>query len=944
MQRIHLLFKNEDENNSSSNAQPKSILNKPLAYLIGLSSDDINALWDSFDIIKLKSLALSKKDWEELKKNNFFKSDTLSVLLVFSVNYLLSMNISEEAFEEIMRFLKFSSEHFLGKKLSRPRFTDLDDSPIFNSKYLKFIKVIDETLYEKIDSLLSNFKNTNSSIEINVSEKLICENLGISLNTFKIIYNLNVYNANLNKEYNPFNYRNLFEMLKHFLTKNSVSERDQQILFARIGYPDNEVMTLRELEILFDISRERIRQILSKIARKLVRHSNLQNDNFSILKRIINFHIRKSAGVIDFKLLGDHLKSIFSWNEHPGTLLLIIWLLFKYDFAYGSKKSLKKANIFVRKMHQIPRSVNISNMYLISKESKNCKNCRKIIQILDGKLAKDFSKIYYEIDFDDFSKQFKAICRNICNGNEIADSFLRYKILESKEFKISESKIYNLNAWRMKYGSLTEVVENFLKIFKKPLHFSEFISEIQKYTTSETLSNERKDIEHSIKAAMDRSKQLLLWDRGTYIHKDNVKIPYDLIGKISEWIKKKLSSNLPYVSVSGVFEHFKFECLQRNIPTETALYSCLRVYNDKNLIFPKYPKITLNHYQNTVFPLCSVIEDYIKTQGREVSYDEIKSYVIEELLFKEFQLQQAIGNLKRVLRTANNGFIHYNNLNLKFDYLNKLVKYLNKLLEENKHVSIERIYKDKIVTCKKIGIDSGRMLYSLLSNEIDDFDFSRYPIVRMKSNKNSKMWGIRNEIIEYIKNSGRYCSYQELKEEYVNKRGYEVKHIFQSIASEKILKYTCSSVVHIDNINWTLEKEKMLIAAAEKEFYRATNANHKYASIKDMLECINLPELDGELNWTITLLGELLEMTGKFKVFGTEKQYFIMIPNKFEIFELGDLILQILKERYLGVATLDELSIYLKQKHLIKKRIPKNVLGDTRVFVDPVSNIIKLVK
>lgn len=265
------------------------------------------------------------------------------------------------------------------------------------------------------------------------------------------------------------------------------------------------------------------------------------------------------------------------------------------------------------------------------------------------------------------------------------------------------------------------------------------------------------------------------------------------------------------------------------------------------------------------------------------------------------------------------------------------------MLKENEHTSIEKIFRDKIVTCKRLGIDSGRMLYSLLSNETDDFDLPRYPIVRKKSNENSKIRGIKNEVIEYIKNSEKCCSYRELEIEFVNKRGYEMKHVFYSIASEKIVKYTSSSVIHIDNINWTLEKEKMLIDAAEKEFYRATNANHKYSSLKEVLECTNLPELSGELIWSITLLGELLERTGKFKVFGAEKQYFMRIPNRFGIFKLSDLIFQILKEEYLGAAKLDEFSIYLAQKGLIKKKIPKDVLNDPRVFVDTASNIIKLV-
>lgn len=951
MQVIPPLFKNEDNSNRSSNSQSRSILNKSLAHLIGLSSDDINALWDPLDLIRLESLALSEKDWNNLRRNNFFKSDTLSVLLSFSVNYLLSLNISEKAFDEIMRFLKFSSEQFLGKKLEKPHLLDLDDSPILNSKYVKFIEVIDEALYKTIDSLLSNSKPTKPSTEMIISEKLICENLGISLSTFKIISNLKMYNTNLtniaNEEYNPFNYKNLYEMLRHFLlTEISVTERDQQILFTRIGYPDNQVMTLEETGILFDVSRERIRQILGRISRKLAKLAQLRNcqrtcyieNRFFIIKKFIDFHIRKNGGMISFELLGNNLRSTFYWDEHPGALLLIVWVLLGYTLIYESEEGLRIAD---RGIHKIPHLVDISKVYFV--ESTKCERCKKIIKELDENLAKNFSDIYYETDFDDFSKRVKALCRSICDDNEIPKPFLRYKILESKEFKILENKIYNLNAWQIKYGSQMEIVESFLKIHKKPLHFSRFTSEIQKYTTPKMLFHKSKDIDRSIHAIMDRSKKLLLWDRGTYIHKDNVKIPHDLIKEISEWIKRMLSNGLPYISVSGVFDHFESECLQRNIPTESALYSCLRVCNDKDLIFPRYPKIALKHHRKTISSLNLVVEDYIKVQGKEVSYDEIKSYVIEKLLYKEFQLQQALGKLKRVLRTHNNGFIHYDNLNLNLGLLNEIIEYLHEVLKENEHTSIEKIFRDRMITCKRLGMDSGRMLYSLLSNETDDFYLPRYPIVLKESNENSKIRNIKNEVIEYIKNSKKCCSYRELEKEFVSKRGYEKKHVFNNIASGKIVKYTSSSVIHIDNINWTLEKEKKLMDAAEKEFYRATNSNHKYASLKEMLECTNLPELSGELIWTSTLLGNLLEKTGKFKVFGAEKQYFMRIPNRFGIFKLSDLIFQILKEEYLRAAKLDEFSTYLAQKGLIKKKIPKDILNDPRVFVDTAANIIKWV-
>ena len=129
-------------------------------------------------------------------------------------------------------------------------------------------------------------------------------------------------------------------------------------------------------------------------------------------------------------------------------------------------------------------------------------------------------------------------------------------IADSEQLKriiaLKDGKLYSIYRWNLLYGSLLLASESILKRNKRAMHFNEIYEEIKKYRTKDTYLKA-----HNIHAALDRSENVLLWDRGTFIHKEYAVFPYGLIRQVEKWAEEKLKQGVPFISVHGAFEVFK---------------------------------------------------------------------------------------------------------------------------------------------------------------------------------------------------------------------------------------------------------------------------------------------------------------------------------------------------------------------------------------------------
>jgi hypothetical protein len=72
-----------------------------------------------------------------------------------------------------------------------------------------------------------------------------------------------------------------------------------------------------------------------------------------------------------------------------------------------------------------------------------------------------------------------------------------------------------------------------------PDHFTKISEEAAKWRPGLSANN--------IHATLDRSKNALLWDRGTFVHQDNVVIPLSLIHDVERWLLRALREDVPFV-------------------------------------------------------------------------------------------------------------------------------------------------------------------------------------------------------------------------------------------------------------------------------------------------------------------------------------------------------------------------------------------------------------
>lgn len=193
--------------------------------------------------------------------------------------------------------------------------------PSFGTKFSTYVfywilEVIDRSIYNKgsfirfpmhmIEKMnkITKLEKENSE-KLVYSEKQICDKVGISKNeyhTIKYYYSYYRNIASLNKYVNDANYENdsqlidfisesndlydaekkesdfssveqniinnaLRNELMHLLT--TLTEREEKILRLRYGLDDDHPRTLEEIGQMFNLTRERIRQIESKALRKL---------------------------------------------------------------------------------------------------------------------------------------------------------------------------------------------------------------------------------------------------------------------------------------------------------------------------------------------------------------------------------------------------------------------------------------------------------------------------------------------------------------------------------------------------------------------------------------------------------------------------------------------------------------------------------------------------
>lgn len=299
------------------------------------------------------------------------------------------------------------------------------------------------------------------------------------------------------------------EALKKIVS--DLSTRSQEIIFSRYGVFNSGALTLEEIGKKYGITRERVRQVIREVLKKVKDKS--QDPLFSEVQEVIVLAIAKNGGIME---KGKLLKSLGKGNSSEEAAICFFLectsavveneikdeLLLSYmlpDFDVESWKKIKNSVIKVLEAQKKPLSA--EEIYeLVSEEIK-----------IDQEIFASFLEVSEQIKQNNFGKwgiakwkeispkgtreksylvlkeaakplHFRDIAKEIdqyqLNKKKTHPQTVHNELIKDKNFVLVGRGIYALVEWGYKKGTVKDVIEEILKKSSKPLKKDDILKKV----------------------------------------------------------------------------------------------------------------------------------------------------------------------------------------------------------------------------------------------------------------------------------------------------------------------------------------------------------------------------------------------------------------------------------------------------------------------------------
>lgn len=905
-----------------------SILSRNLPELFWLTMPQVDD--EVGNVVTIEKLGFSDNELSKLLECGFLFDDPVELLFNLSIGYLINIGLNCDSVDKIILALEiYSGRNDLAKSFAvnvktaeTSIFYDID-SEIADNLIADY--VFDDCIYDLFCSNHIKWMDLKG-----ITERQVVRKFGFNFNSVKAISS--VWNSKLSicklvddlSNSLPIDAYASFQCLTETFVRKIIKKPYHfTVIMGRLGFLDERRWTLEELGQSLQLTRERVRQIEKQYISKIEKPKTVEMLNRLWLS--VDDALASTGGVICTTEMATYLKSSFNWPVRPSdeSVASLISLSPKYEVVWASPSR-------------------------IILPDHRCISCPEIRPVFTKTVTDQVNgMLHFDIAKEKMLEFCKGTgCATVRNITQFSDGYLHYLDDAIEEILADEDTLYTQYAWAQKYGKRRLILfETILRNTGRPMHFTEVHVEVNKDRPPHSQFSER-----SVYGNLERSSDLLLWGAGTFIHKELVTVPVEIISKIEKDITSRLiSDKLPYLSATGIYELYKDPLQREGIPNTHALYTCLRLSASDTLLCNDYPYVLLKSGDGVRLPIQLVLESFVLEQEGVVTLEQIKNYALEKLCVSEdvFTVSH-LPKIPNLLRCNRGEYMHLSSLNIDADKLIPIVDHLKGLLNNSNHVAVLKLYNDKKISCRLLGITTPMLLYSLIQFFFSDqFDFSRYPQISLEKQSESGKgtMGVASEVIQYILDKNAPCGFGELYQHFVDELGYKQYSVYNVHFNSQILRYSESVVVHIDSLHWCDEKQDALESIASVHMKNLTCGGKFCGLISDLFELSHeqLPCLPEHICWTSTLMGELLSRRGKYRILGIARNAYVSIPNDRNIETFDDLISHTLNANYDGAANLDQFVSDMRSAGILKKSLtPVMLKEDGPVVID--GNVVKLAR
>lgn len=394
-----------------------------------------------------------------------------------------------------------------------------------------------------------------------------------------------------------------------------------------------------------------------------------------------------------------------------------------------------------------------------------------------------------------------------------------------------------------------------------------------------------------------------LWGRGIYIHHSFVKPDLILIEKVSLACEQLLEVQSP-ISVGRMYNQFAELLQAAEVPNEYALYTLLRKYGFSSLQLRKFPHIW---HENDGFQLnnSEMIKSYIREMNRPVRKEDLLREFVKNRGWKPFTVEYNLSTDPDYIR------VDYGVVGLReFYYLDEanikqLFKKLNTLLEDRSILHVNLLFEENKEYCQSLDIHSPFLLYDLLQEYADsDIRFIRFPYVVPAGGDIEKV-STQVLIEQYIADQSleipvpREQVLQWLTEELGGRE--ESLDLILAVSKDIIyyLRGQYGEYIHRQNLGWNEDKEEELLALVDTKLQVASQDGKPYLLAKEMVNEELLPKLKVDLDWSEDLLIDLLKKSGKVQLIGSYDAIIVSLSDP-KIRRESDFVAYVIKQYFGG--------------------------------------------
>jgi hypothetical protein len=225
------------------------------------------------------------------------------------------------------------------------------------------------------------------------------------------------------------------------------------------------------------------------------------------------------------------------------------------------------------------------------------------------------------------------------------------------------------------------------------------------------------------------------------------------------------------------------------------------------------------------------------------------------------------------------------------------------------------------------------MLYSVFQCFAEElFSLDGYPrVAHCHDGGERDRLTIRERVLDFLRNWGKPCPYEVLEKRFVEELGYKELYVYAIVRDADVCLYHYGCVIHCQTLGWNDDKQRDLERSALSIYKDAVRAGMFFGRVSHLVESFDLPRLPPGLNWSRTMIADLLMKGGRYLVIGNSMEAFLPRDNDHHLNSFESLAGKLLNRDWGGAANLAKFERALLKEGIIKKSLTPSMLGSGQI-------------